>query len=204
MSEKKSFWTTLPGILTGITGVITATGGLLVILHQVGVIGLKTNEIPNESEQGKTKVERRINEIEPEIETKLKLEEEKGEPVLLSTSACSRPKGRIKYWDFDRPNCSPIDNKTIESDFWFKANDPRDPDTMFGVVPHNGAKIAPRHPDSFPWEIKAHDFTSAQGVYSVPQHKRIPCITSNGLLCQFMIWLEGDNKRLTFFRYEIR
>lgn len=38
MSNKKSFWATLPGILTGIAGVITAVGGLLLILHQAGVI----------------------------------------------------------------------------------------------------------------------------------------------------------------------
>lgn len=43
MSETKSFWTTLPGILTGIAGVITAIGGLLVILHQIEVIGPNTS-----------------------------------------------------------------------------------------------------------------------------------------------------------------
>lgn len=32
--NKKSFWTTLPGIIVAITGLITATGGLLVILNQ--------------------------------------------------------------------------------------------------------------------------------------------------------------------------
>jgi hypothetical protein len=37
MSEAKSFWTTLPGILTGMAGLITAIGGLLVILDQIGV-----------------------------------------------------------------------------------------------------------------------------------------------------------------------
>lgn len=41
--EKKSFWTTLPGILTGITGLITALGGLFVILHQIGVLGPGSN-----------------------------------------------------------------------------------------------------------------------------------------------------------------
>ena len=43
-----------------------------------------------------------------------------------------------------------------------------------------------RHPDSFPWELQDTDFTTAQGVYSVPQNKRIPCITHCGLLCQFI------------------
>ncbi|MFH1216470.1 MAG: hypothetical protein V1706_08210 [Pseudomonadota bacterium] len=39
MNDKKSFWATLPGILTGIAAVITATGGIIAILYQVGVIG---------------------------------------------------------------------------------------------------------------------------------------------------------------------
>ncbi|MBU0960767.1 MAG: hypothetical protein KKH60_04510 [Proteobacteria bacterium] len=39
MSETKSFWTTLPGILSGIAGVITAIGGLLAILYSIGVLG---------------------------------------------------------------------------------------------------------------------------------------------------------------------
>lgn len=51
MSEKKSFWTTLPGILTGIAGIITALGGLLVILFQIGVIGQKVNSTKSESKE---------------------------------------------------------------------------------------------------------------------------------------------------------
>jgi hypothetical protein len=39
MNDTKSFWATLPGILTGIAGILTAIGGLLVILYQIGVIG---------------------------------------------------------------------------------------------------------------------------------------------------------------------
>ena len=45
MNEKKSFWTTFPGILTGIAGIITAIGGLLVILYQIGVIGPKPDRL---------------------------------------------------------------------------------------------------------------------------------------------------------------
>ena len=36
--EPKSWWHTVPGILTAITGVMTALSGLLVTLHQTGVI----------------------------------------------------------------------------------------------------------------------------------------------------------------------
>ena len=39
MSQQKSFWSTIPGILTGIAAVVTAIGGLLAILFQAGIIG---------------------------------------------------------------------------------------------------------------------------------------------------------------------
>ena len=35
--ESKSFWTTLPGLITAIAGLITAIGGFLLILNQIGV-----------------------------------------------------------------------------------------------------------------------------------------------------------------------
>lgn len=44
MNDKKSFWVTLPGILTGIAAVITATGGIIATLYQVGVVGEKNQE----------------------------------------------------------------------------------------------------------------------------------------------------------------
>lgn len=44
MSEEKSFWTTLPGILTGLAMVISAISGLLFTLHTIGVFELKKNE----------------------------------------------------------------------------------------------------------------------------------------------------------------
>ncbi len=39
MNDKKSFWVTLPGILTGVAAIITATGGIIATLYQVGVVG---------------------------------------------------------------------------------------------------------------------------------------------------------------------
>jgi hypothetical protein len=38
MNEKKSFWTTLPGNLTGLAMIITATGGLIGALYAFGII----------------------------------------------------------------------------------------------------------------------------------------------------------------------
>lgn len=70
MNETKSFWTTLPGILTGIASVITAIGGLLVILYQIEVIGSSTSSYVIESEKkGLEKIER----TEPEPNQNIKL-----------------------------------------------------------------------------------------------------------------------------------
>ncbi len=41
MNEKHSFWSTVPGMLTGIAAIITAIGGLLVVLLQTGILGDK-------------------------------------------------------------------------------------------------------------------------------------------------------------------
>jgi len=49
MSEPKPFFTTLPGILSGLAALITAVGGLLFALHQTGVLGT-TNTPPSRVE----------------------------------------------------------------------------------------------------------------------------------------------------------
>lgn len=45
--EPKSFWRTIPGIITAIATLITAIGGFLVVLHQVGVFGSKPEPKPD-------------------------------------------------------------------------------------------------------------------------------------------------------------
>lgn len=52
MNEKKSFWTTLPGILTGLAAVITAIGGLLTFLYHIDVIGPIPTRINPPQHQG--------------------------------------------------------------------------------------------------------------------------------------------------------
>ena len=42
----KSFWQTVPGIITAVAGLVTAVGGLLGILFQNGVLGGGSNERP--------------------------------------------------------------------------------------------------------------------------------------------------------------
>jgi hypothetical protein len=44
MSEHKSFFSTLPGILTAIAGLVTAIAGLILALHQIGFIGAGTSK----------------------------------------------------------------------------------------------------------------------------------------------------------------
>jgi len=41
--KKQNFWTTLPGVLTGIAAILTAVTGLLVILYPHGFAGSKEN-----------------------------------------------------------------------------------------------------------------------------------------------------------------
>jgi len=71
MAKTKSFWVTLPGILTGIAGVITAIGGLLLILYQINVIGPQQEEVPGEvpgeMEQERLRLEERVSEIRHQI-----------------------------------------------------------------------------------------------------------------------------------------
>lgn len=40
-SDKKSFWSTLPGVITAIAALITAIGGMLLTFHQIGWMGDK-------------------------------------------------------------------------------------------------------------------------------------------------------------------
>lgn len=48
--DKSTFWTTLPGILTGIAAIITAVGGLLVGLNSAGMLSPKPTATPTKRE----------------------------------------------------------------------------------------------------------------------------------------------------------
>ena len=41
--DSKSFWLTVPGIITGVAALVTAIGGLLFTFYQIGWIGKKTD-----------------------------------------------------------------------------------------------------------------------------------------------------------------
>lgn len=74
MSKEKSFWTTLPGILTGIAAVITAIGGLVIVLNQIDLIGPRNHQedvprpgyhredVPRPGNEQEDVIEPRINE----------------------------------------------------------------------------------------------------------------------------------------------
>jgi hypothetical protein len=48
-SDKKSFWSTLPGVITAIAALISAIGGILLTFHQIGWMGAKTKLEPPQS-----------------------------------------------------------------------------------------------------------------------------------------------------------
>lgn len=43
MSEKRSFWSTIPGLVTGLAGLLTGIVGLITVLIQLGVLGGKSD-----------------------------------------------------------------------------------------------------------------------------------------------------------------
>lgn len=56
-SDSKSWWLTLPGILTAVAGTVTAITGLIAALHQTGVLSAKKQVSPAENIAGATQTE---------------------------------------------------------------------------------------------------------------------------------------------------
>lgn len=54
--DSKSWWNTLPGILTGSATLITAIGGFIVILNSNGCFNKNINKIPETNEKSSTKI----------------------------------------------------------------------------------------------------------------------------------------------------
>ena len=98
--------------------------------------------------------------------------------------------GRLYYYDIDA--ATQVRGSDNEVDFWFKADNPQDPNSEISVLPVNGAKYAPHSAGLFPWELDESSFTSSQGVYPVPQREDIPCFTSKKQPCTFR--LQNDPK----------
>ena len=51
MSPKKSYWHTVPGVLTAIAGVVTALTGLIVALQQTGIVGRDQKRVVSDETQ---------------------------------------------------------------------------------------------------------------------------------------------------------
>lgn len=51
VEEKHSFWSSVPGILTGVAAILTATGGLLLALYQTGVLTTTDTEVVTRTEE---------------------------------------------------------------------------------------------------------------------------------------------------------
>ena len=49
-----SWWQTLPGVLTATAGILTAVSGLLVVLHQIGVLGVRNAPATSTSQPAST------------------------------------------------------------------------------------------------------------------------------------------------------
>lgn len=182
--KDKSFWETLPGILTGLAAFLTAVGGLITL-----VLSLP-----------------RPNVFFPATPTPaVTAAPTEGQPVVIGSSSFTNKlhSGSVYYYDFNKPEQTT--NAASGSDFSFTPDNPDDPNTQVSVSPYNGAKFAPRSPGRFPWEVEAGGMTTAQGVYSVPQRTDIPCLTSIGKYCTFSLDLQNNGDFVVSFKlYELR
>lgn len=88
-NEEKSFWTTVPGILTGIAAIITAIGGLIIALNAAGIFTDTNTPTPTTSTPTPT-------------------------PTIGSISISSSPSGASIYLDGSYQGITPMTIKSIE------------------------------------------------------------------------------------------
>jgi hypothetical protein len=62
--EKKSFWATIPGIITAIAGLVTATAALLTILNKAGFFGSGEPSKPAELSAGSTSSQQQLERLD--------------------------------------------------------------------------------------------------------------------------------------------
>ncbi len=97
--EHKSFWTTLPGIITAIATLVTAVGGFLVVLNQVGFFGSKPEPKKEDARNPGIISQQQVQQLGSEdlkdkqaaLETKIKEMEAQLERQQQSTSSSSSP-----------------------------------------------------------------------------------------------------------------
>ncbi len=166
MSKPKSFWHTLPGILTALAGLIGSIAGIVTIAISLGWL---STTLKPPAPRGDSEVTWSV--------------------VSALTCRETGPLGDrwgISYWDFDSDQCTPYREPVAGADFIFKPVYPNQGEnTMFGVGPHHGARFAPLQQGRPPWEVPLSEFT--KDMHAVPTRTKYPCLTNNGTLCQFEI-----------------
>jgi hypothetical protein len=91
---KSSFWVTMPGILTGLAALITASGGIILGLYQYGALGSRpVNPSPNANSSMANSMPAPVH--TPTKEEKIESSGAPGVPVPTPTSANDRQHIRI-------------------------------------------------------------------------------------------------------------
>ncbi len=182
-TKGKSFWETLPGILTGLAALVTAIIGLT-----TAILSLPRPNIFFSATSAPTSAAF----VTPT-----------GQPVLLRSSQLqNKANSGTNYYDFDAPAQS--SSLTTAADFSFQPANTKDSNAPITVSAYNGAKFGANSTNLFPWEIDPSQMTSAQGVYSVPQNAAIPCITNEGKYCTFSLGLSSNGDlTITLKLYEL-
>jgi hypothetical protein len=119
MGEKKSFWATLPGILTGLAMLISAIGGLIVALHTTGVIDFN-----------------KVRETEPQFWVSRYWEFRHGEGDVISLRVKLHPNGTIIGIDHPNESTWGLEDGTL---VFYHASGV--PSTRFTSVRHEHGKI---------------------------------------------------------------
>jgi len=150
------------------------------------------------AEEARRKEQERLAQQRAAEEARRKEQERLAQQRVVRRSAFRPPEaGRLYYYDIDA--ATQVRGSDNEVDFWFKADNPQDPNSMIGVLPVNGAKYAPHSAGLFPWELDESSFTSSQGVYPVPQRQDIPCFTSKKQPCTFRLQSDPGGDLLVWF-----
>jgi hypothetical protein len=154
------------------------------------------------AEEARRKEQERLAQQRAAEEARRKEQERLAQQRVVRRSAFRPPEaGRLYYYDIDA--ATQVNGSDNEVDFWFKADNPQDPNSKIGVLPVNGAKYAPHSAGLFPWELDESSFTSSQGVYPVPQRQDIPCFTSKKQPCTFRLQSDpGGDLLVSFVLYK--
>ena len=154
------------------------------------------------AQEARRKEQERLAQQRAAEEARRKEQERLAQQRVVRRSAFRPPEaGRLYYYDIDA--ATQVNGSDNEVDFWFKADNPQDPNSKIGVLPVNGAKYAPHSAGLFPWELDESSFTSSQGVYPVPQRQDIPCFTSKKQPCTFRLQSDpGGDLLVSFVLYK--